>query len=497
MLLIAMTAGESLIAGMLVSRPAWHLLRTWYSDSPVSASIPMGMVDDASRLNQTTVTEVLQIPATTAQAEEQLRLLLMRAAKEKLKVSVAGTRHSMGGHTIYPGGVAVDMLPFNHMKLDERGEILHVGSGAQWSEIIPYLNGHGKSVGVMQSNNTFSVGGSISVNCHGWQTGKPPIATTVERFRIMQHDGTITTCSRTENRELFSLALGGYGLFGIILDVDLRVVPNEELRLSRTIVPISEYADRLQMMTEHTTEARLAYGRLDVTEDNILGSAILNVWSAGSPGSFTTSPLSTVTMPQIRRAIFRGSVGDAYGKRLRWWSEQELEPLMGSTISTRNELLNVEVGLFENRSQTDTDILHEYFVPPVAFDKFVTKAREIVKEQKADLLNVTVRDVEPDLDTFLRYADQRMLCLVMLFNQKKTDAGEEQMTALTRALIDAVLDCGGRYYLTYRLHGTHSQIHKAYPQLDQFFSKKREYDPVEIFQNQFYTRYGQGDIETK
>ena len=86
----------------------------------------------------------------------------------------------------------------------------------------------------MQSNNAFSVGGSLSVNCHGWQFDRPPIASTVESFRLMQADGTIVRCSRKENQELFSLALGGYGLFGIILDAELRVVPNERYRLEQT-----------------------------------------------------------------------------------------------------------------------------------------------------------------------------------------------------------------------------------------------------------------------
>jgi len=53
----------------------------------------------------------------------------------------------------------------------------------------------------------------------------------------MRVDGTVVRCSRTENKELFSLALGGYGLFGIILDADLHVVRNERLRLEQVIVP--------------------------------------------------------------------------------------------------------------------------------------------------------------------------------------------------------------------------------------------------------------------
>jgi hypothetical protein len=44
--------------------------------------------------------------------------------------------------------------------------------------------------------------------------------------------------------------------------------------------------------------------------------------------------------------------------------------------------------------------------------------------------------------------------------------------------------------LPYRLHATREQFQKAYPRAGEFFDKKREYDPRELFQNQFYARYG-------
>src|SRR5207245_10358085 len=127
-------------------------------------------------------------------------------------------RHSMGGQTIAPDGISINMLPFKAMSLDAAGEILHVQAGAKWADVIPYLDKHGRSIEVMQSDNSFTVGGSLSVNCHGWQYGRPPIASTVESFRLMKADGSVVRCSRSENEEVFSLALGGYGLLGVVFD---------------------------------------------------------------------------------------------------------------------------------------------------------------------------------------------------------------------------------------------------------------------------------------
>jgi len=475
-----------------MARPVWHICWSWYHDP---ASLPAGQpgqVNDASRLNSTGMSETIAVKTDMAAAEDQLRELLKRAARENRKVAVAGARHSMGGHTIYPGGIAIDMLPFSQMELDETTDILHVGSGAKWEQILPYLNERGKSVAVMQSNNSFSVGGSISVNCHGWQTGKPPIASTVKSFRLMLADGTVVACSRSENTELFSLVLGGYGLFGIILDVDLWVVPNLPLQLERFETSIASYAKTQAAETAANSGAVLAYGRLDVSAANTMKGALLNVWSAAADATATTAPIKGAGMAELQRAIFRGSVGNDYGKDLRWWAERNLGPWISSETASRNDLLSVGVELFQNRSATDTDILHEYFIPPDEFDEFVETANSIISNNNADLLNVTVRDVEPDEDTYLRYAPEPRLCLVMLFNQQITAQGEAAMEKLTRQLIDAALDSGGSYYLPYRLHGTQEQIRHGYPMLDKFFEKKRQYDPQEIFQNEFYRKYALG-----
>ena len=239
-------AGVAAVLLLLLARPAAHLILTAWRDADGRAPVPAGFLDDASRLNRTAVAGVWPVPADADGSEARIAALLARARREGRRVSVAGARHSMGGHTLYPGGVVLDMRPFDGMRLREDGETLTVQAGALWADVIPHLDARGRSVAVMQSNNAFSVGGSVSVNCHGWQTDSPPIASTVESFRLMLADGTVRRCSRTENAELFSLALGGYGLFGVILDVDLRTVPNERLRLERRAVAAGDFPRSLR-----------------------------------------------------------------------------------------------------------------------------------------------------------------------------------------------------------------------------------------------------------
>lgn len=450
-------------------------------------------IDDASRLNALVVAEIWDIPAEAGEAERRLAALLRRAARDRVKVSIAGARHSMGGHTIHPGGVVVNMLPYNRVELDEARGLLRVGAGARWSRVVPYLDARGLSVAVMQSNNDFTAGGSVSVNVHGWQHGQPPIASTVESLRLMTAAGSVVRCSRTENAELFSLALGGYGLFGVILDVELRVVPNERYRLRRWVVPAAQYARAYSTNVGERAEVGMAYGRLCVVPGEMfLREAILNVYERDPAADGSIPRLeSPAGLARLERAIFRGSVASDMGKRLRWEAEKSLQHRVAPEHCSRNRLIHESAEVFANHTAGTTDLLHEYFVPRDAMAAFLEMARDIVPRHRGNLLNVTVRDVREDRDSFLRYADADLFALVMLFNQPRTAEGETAMVAMTRELIDAALSLGGRYYLPYRLHATREQFRRAYPMAPGFFDLKRKYDPEGLFRNRFYETYGE------
>lgn len=488
---IRVTAPVFLVAAIAVARPTYLWLRAWISDQPAQESLPAGFADDASRLNRTAVEEIWAIPQERAAAETQLREILHRARSEELKVAIAGTRHSMGGHTIYPGGIVLDMLPFNHMELDAESQILRVGAGARWSEIVPYLDARGFSVAIMQSNHDFSVGGSISVNCHGWQHNRPPIASTVESFHLMQADGSIVRCSRTENKELFSLALGGYGLFGVILDVDLRVVPNQRYYPDVDVFPAERYVGTFAGKCSDANVG-MVYGRLCVVpgEKTFLREAILTVFRHAPCEPDEIPGLKDGGDSSLRRQAFRAQIGSQAGKEVRWKAEKTFGEQLNRQHVSRNQVLNEASEVYREQNADRTDILHEYFLPPMLVNAFLDQARVIIPKHDGDLLNVTVRNILEDKDTFLRYADQDMFAFVMLFNQPRTAEADLRMEAMTQELIEAAIKCGGRYYLPYRLHASREQFFQAYPQAAQFFERKRHYDPDELFQNQFYVKYG-------
>jgi FAD/FMN-containing dehydrogenase len=192
------------VSGALLARPAAHLALSALHDRSSLPPPRPGFAEDASRLEAVPV-EAHALPAEGA--EETLRNLVARATSEGRAIAIAGARHTMGGHTFLPNALAVDMGALRSLRLDEERNLLTAGAGALWSDVIPFLDARGRSVAVMQGYSSFSVGGSLGANAHGWQHDRPPLASTVESFRILVADGRVLRASRSENAELFGMVL--------------------------------------------------------------------------------------------------------------------------------------------------------------------------------------------------------------------------------------------------------------------------------------------------
>ena len=136
-----------------------------------------------------------------------------------------------------------------------------------------------------------------------------------------------------------------------------------------------------------------------------------------------------------------------------------------------------------------SDIIQEYFIPINNFIEFIDGVRTIVLEDQINLMGMTIRYIPKNNDVFLSYGKKEAFSVVFYSNQQLSQSGIEKAKIMTRKLVDLALENGGIYYLTYQLFPTQDQIRLAYPEIDQFFEKKRKYDNQELFMNKFYKHY--------
>jgi hypothetical protein len=209
--------------------------------------------DVQSQLNPTRVAAVLR-PKSVRELEEGL----VRSRKENKAISVAGGRHSMGGQQFGTNNLHLDMTGLNRvLQLDVKHGLVTVEAGIQWPELIEELHRRQsemkfpwtireKQTGV----DAVCVGGSISSNVHGRALKSPPIICDIESFTLLDADGKVHNCSRQEDPELFSLVIGGYGLFGIITDVTLRLARQFKVRRRVQEIAVKDLLDLYQQRVD-------------------------------------------------------------------------------------------------------------------------------------------------------------------------------------------------------------------------------------------------------
>jgi FAD/FMN-containing dehydrogenase len=436
------------------------------------------IVNDITQLNPVRVSRIVE----PRSIQDVARFVADNAGP----ISIGGGRFSQGGQTACDGALFIDMRPLNAIALDATARTVTVQTGATWRQIQEAVDPHDLSPAILQSFSNFTVGGSLSVNCHGDYVGLGPIVESVRSIRIVTADGALLTASRTENRDLFAGAIGGYGGLGVIVETTLDLAPNQ--RLERTVqrLAISDYPEWHRANIEGRDDVILHHGVIypgaytnAAVEVSRLTDKPLTVTERlaprGEPTAFQRSLLSLVT-----HAPFGPELHERY------------DPLIGREpeVVMRNYEAAGDVYGFEPESRRQTTYaLQEYFVPVARFSPFVAAMSRILRAADANVLNVAIRHTRADTETLLAWAHEDVYSFVLYYAQGTNDAAKQAVGNWTRELVDAAIAEGGSYYLPYQIHATREQFMSAYPRAAEFFALKARLDPSNKLRNRLWDAY--------
>ncbi|MBS4198295.1 FAD-binding oxidoreductase [Bacillus sp. FJAT-49732] len=445
------------------------------------------LMSDVGRLVPIKVKEVVK-----GLEVEEMKNLLQEAKEQNLKVSIAGKQHSQGGHTYYKDGIVLDMTTYNKViKVDPEEKLITVQSGATWADVQETINPYGLCIKTMQAPNIFTIGGSMSVNVHGRDIRFGPLIESILSFRLMNANGDILNVSRTENEELFRLVNGGYGLFGIILDVDIELTDDVLYKVSNEWIDYHDYPEYFKEKVLNYRDVEMHNARISVAPKSFLTEMYVTNYSLTDEKKLEDYT-DLVDEKYVRRNKFAFGLSrnSDWGKNFVWFVQKHAFKEGKEKFISRNNVMRPEVEFLNYEGKNDTDILQEYFVPVDDFPEYVDRLREILTENDLNVLNITVRHVPKNEEAFLSYAKEDMFALVFYINQGISAKEIEKTGEVIRKIIDLTLEMGGSYYLPYYHYPTKEQMREAYPLTDEFFQKKKEYDPDERFMNQFYEEYG-------
>jgi len=463
-----------------------------------SAALGDGVLvnDVHSHLNPTRVSEVIR-----PESIEAVQSVVRRARQRGRPVSVAGGRHAMGGQQFAADGTLIDMNGLTRViEFDRSAGEIEVEAGLQWPELYQYLvesqtNEKQRWAFIQKQTGAdkLSIGGALAANVHGRGLKLPPFVGDVAAFTIVGADGVARRCSRTENQEIFRAAIGGYGLFGPIVSVRLRLTRRHKVQRTVEVIDIAD----LPSMFDRRITAGYEYGDFQFATQ--LDPAMLlrkGVFSCYRPVAADTPMPATrarLTPENWRELIYlahvdRARAFQAYSSYYLttsgqyYWSD---EHQMSTYIPDYHETLGARLGEYAH----GTEMITEIYVPRDALIRFLADVRSDFLEHKTDLIYGTIRLIERDTETMLRWAKQPYACIIFNVHVMPDATGIEKARQDFRRLIDRGLSYGGSYYLTYHRWADRRQVAAAYPEFPEFLRLKRRLDPADVFQSEWYRHY--------
>jgi FAD/FMN-containing dehydrogenase len=455
------------------------------------------LVNDVhAQLNATLVRRVLR-PASVAEVREAV----LTAGRTGGAIAVAGGRHAMGGQQFGAGLDLLDMTGLDRV-LDfdrERGEV-EVEAGIMWPALIAWLHatqdGQPHAWGIIQKQtgaDRLTLGGALGANIHGRGLALKPIIGDVESFTLMHADGSLSTCSRSENRELFSLVIGGYGLFGVVTRVRLRLRPRTKLE---RVVRIIDIDDLMPAFAERIAEGYL-YGdcqfSTDAGSDTYLRTGVFACYR----------PLpADAAMPADQKELGEAQWRDLYrhSHADTWRAYEAYTSYYMSTSGQRywSDLAQLSVYIDDYHAELDrrlgsphkgSEMITELYVPRPALSAFLAAVRADFRQQNVGLIYGTIRLIERDDESVLAWAREPWVCTVMNLHVDHTPDRIAKAADDFRRLIDRAIEFGGSYFLTYHRWATRSQVEACHPRMVEFLQAKRRHDPAEVFQSDWYRHY--------
>jgi FAD/FMN-containing dehydrogenase len=481
---VALRATLATIAGTLlviVWTSALGLARTTSVALPTSDDPTL--VRDVTQLTSVRMARIIR-PKTTEDLASAVRLTTG-------PVSIGGGRYSMGGQTATPDGLQLDLRDLRGVvALDTVARTISVRAGTTWREVQEAIDRHGLAVKVMQTYNTFTVGGALSVNAHGRYIGYGPVSSSVQSLRLVLASGEVVTTSRTERPELFWAALGGYGGVGAIAEATLSLAENVKVRREDEVMPVASYLAwfRRRVRGDSTVifhNADLAPGGYDqvraITYRKTDAPLTVNerLKPRDQSGWLTPTAFRVFTIPGIGP----------------WARDNVVEPLAyrvggRNPVVWRNYEASMDVSEIEPRSRKrSTYVLQEYFVPVDSLQPFVRAMGAILRDSAVQAVNVSIRHANAEPLPYLTWAPTETFAFVLYYRQGVSSDEQRRVGRWTRALIDAANAHGGRYYLPYQPHATRAQFARAYPRSREFFAVKHRVDPAGRFTNVLWDLY--------
>ncbi|HEY0009695.1 MAG TPA: FAD-binding oxidoreductase [Tepidisphaeraceae bacterium] len=427
---------------------------------------------------------------------------LVRVVRETSEpISIAGGRHAMGGQQFGTNTLHLDTRSLNAvLAFDAIAGTIDVEAGIDWPTLIAAthrLQPGQVRWGINQKQtgaDDMTLAGSISANAHGRGLLMQPIVQDVEHLDVLLTSGEIVRCSRSENCELFSLVVGGYGLFGIILRVRLRLAPRVKVRRLVDIIDLDDAANAIYRRVESgCTFGDFQYS-IDAQDTSFLRRGVFPCYHPvddGVPIDEGASDLKRDDWLKLIGLAYRDK-REAFARYSQYYLSTHGRVYWSDTMQLSTYVPDYAQTIHDAPDAARPDeslMIGELYVPPNRLLAFMSAARRVLHDEGVEDIYGTIRAIQQDAVTFLPWARANYACVIFNLRTLHTPQGIATTCNTFRRLNDAAIAEGGSFFLTYHRYATREQIEACYPMFQRFLHLKRTYDPAFRIESDWYRHH--------
>ena len=404
----------------------------------------------------------------------EIAAMLERAAADGQRVKQIGSSHSFSGIG-RPEGIQLALdRHADLVSLDTRSGLVTVQAGMTLKRLNRLLAEAGLGLTNLGDIEAQTVAGAMATGTHGTGARFGGLATQLRAMELVLADGSVLTCSATENPEIFGPARVHLGALGVVSTLTLHAEPAFALRAEESKLPFDEVLSRFDELADgadhfdaywfpHTTSTLVKRNtRLPLAD----GLAPLSARRAWWDDEFMSNTVFGAVVALGRRvpALVRPiNQISARGMGARTYLDR----------SDRVFTTERKVRFFEM----------EYAVPRAAAAEVVTAVRQVIEASGWRIgFPIEVRVAAAD-DIPLSTAGGRDSAYVAVHSPIGVDH-----TAYFGAVAQIMAEHDGRPHWG-KMHDLDAdRLRKLYPAFDDFVSLRDRLDPGGLFSNLYLDR---------
>lgn len=212
---------------------------------------------------------------------------VVEALVDSSSLALRGAGMSYGDAAMNTGGRVLDLTAMDRiLSFDPRKGVARVQPGVTIGALWRHTIAHGYWPAVVPGTMAVTVGGAAAMNVHGknaYRVGT--FGEHVLSFTLATPRGDLLVCDRERDPELFHAAIGGFGMLGCFVELELRLARVHSGRLRVRAISVPDLDAALATMEEERAGADYLVGWHDAYgRGRALGRGLIHRADKPAPG---------------------------------------------------------------------------------------------------------------------------------------------------------------------------------------------------------------------